>query len=151
MSEGCRLSVIVVGVLLEANWNASGDYIFSLAKGEPKAKGKPKDTVRGILQLHNVKMCSSILPWTKNKKYWLTARFHGAKNPPYLYLATMGKDGRVLVYDQGKKSVKKELKVPGMLSCLQAHPGGSHVVVGTVEGEVYIFCTDSGDIITKTS
>lgn len=97
-------------------WHARGDYFCSVA---------PTGNTKAVL-VHQLTRGASQNPFRKNRGRVVRALFHPSK--PFFYVATQQ---AVRVYNLAKQSLSKKLiGGSGVVTSLDIHPSGDHIIVG---------------------
>eukprot|EP00904_Undaria_pinnatifida_P011154 jgi/Undpi1/7169/HiC_scaffold_22.g09643.m1 len=118
-------------------WHGKGDYLASVSQGES----------RQAVMIHQVSKASTQCPFRRTKaSYVQCVKFHVTK--PFLFVATKQ---QVRVYHLIKQMLVKRL-VSGCkwISCIDVHPSGDHIIVGSYDRRVAWFDLDLSSTPYKT-
>eukprot|EP00752_Nemacystus_decipiens_P003314 g3067.t1 len=117
-------------------WHGKGDYLASVSRGQS----------RRAVMIHQVSKASTQCPFRKTKGEVQCVRFHGSK--PFLFVATKQ---QVRIYHLIKQMLVKKL-VSGCkwISCIDVHPTGDHLIVGSYDRRVAWFDLDLSSTPYKT-
>lgn len=103
-------------VVKQIAWHARGDYFSSVA---------PLGNTRAVL-VHQLTRGASQNPFRKNRGRVVRAMFHPTK--PFFFVATQQ---AVRVYNLAKQALAKKLVGgSGVITSMDIHPSGDHVIVG---------------------
>ena len=117
--DGVLLFVSVRSNVKTIDWHRRGDYFVTVS---PQGQ-------RSAIAIHTLSKHMTQIPFRKLKGLPQTAKFHPAK--PVLFVALQQ---TVRSYDLMRQELDKKLQ-PGArwISCLDVHPGGDNVLVGSYD------------------
>jgi len=114
------------------SWHNRGDYFSSVA---------PTGNTKAVL-VHQLSRGISQNPFRKNRGRVVRALFHPTK--PFFFVATQQ---AILVYNLAKQSLAKKLiGGSGVITSMDVHPSGDHLIVGAEDKRV---CWYDLDLSTK--
>ncbi|CAM9623299.1 unnamed protein product, partial [Ectocarpus sp. 12 AP-2014] len=117
-------------------WHGKGDYLASVSRGED----------RRAVMIHQVSKASTQCPFRKTKGEVQCVKFHVSK--PFLFVATKQ---QVRIYHLIKQMlVKKLISGCKWISCIDVHPSGDHLIVGSYDRRVAWFDLDLASTPYKT-
>ncbi|CAB1100485.1 unnamed protein product [Ectocarpus sp. CCAP 1310/34] len=117
-------------------WHGKGDYLASVSRGED----------RRAVMIHQVSKASTQCPFRKTKGEVQCVKFHVSK--PFLFVATKQ---QVRIYHLIKQMlVKKLISGCKWISCIDVHPTGDHLIVGSYDRRVAWFDLDLASTPYKT-
>jgi len=118
------------GLVKQIVWHRRGDYLASLSSTES-----------GAVWIHQVSRRHSQAPFRKVKGAVQAVQFHPSK--PHFFVATQR---YVRVYDLSQQTLIKTL-TPGFrwISCLDIHPSGDHIIVGSYDRKLCWFDLEMGE------
>jgi len=136
--DGWSRVVIDVGKRTKSlEWHNNGDYLASVS-----ADGASTATVL----IHRLSKHTSQSPFSKNKGLVQKACFHPTK--PHFVVATQR---HIRVYNLVKQQLVKKLLCPGKwISSLALHPGGDHLLIGSLDRKVCWYDLDLASTPYKT-
>ena len=110
------------------SWHARGEYFSSVA---------PTGNTRAVL-VHHLSRGTTQNPFRKNRGRVVRALFHPTK--PFFFVATQQ---AVRVYNLGKQALAKKLVGgSGVITSMDIHPTGDHLIVGSEDKRVCWFDLD---------